>query len=75
VSSESNSELRDRIIHLETVIAHLQHDLEQMHQALVSMHLELKGNKDQMARFEQKLQQLAEPPEIRDAKEERPPHY
>lgn len=75
MSSENHSALSDRIIQLETAVAHLQHDLEQMHQAFVSMHLELKGSKDQLARFEQKLQQLSEPPEMRDASEERPPHY
>ena len=65
----------DRIIQLEMAVAHLQHDLEQMHQAFVSMHLELKGNRDQLARFEQKLQQLVEPSEMRDPGDERPPHY
>ena len=65
----------DRLISLETAVAHLQHDLEQMHQALVSLHTELKGSRDQMARFERRLQHLAEPPELRDPGDERPPHY
>lgn len=65
----------DRLIELETAVAHLQHDLEQMHQALVSMNAELKGNREQMALLERRLQQLGEPPEIRDPGEERPPHY
>lgn len=65
----------DRIIQLETAVAHLQHDLEQMNQALVSLHVELKGSREQMTRFERKLQQLGEPPEIRDPGDERPPHY
>ena len=65
----------DRLIRLETAVAHLQHDLEQMHQALISMNAELKGHRDQMARIDRRLQQLAEPPEIRDPGDERPPHY
>ena len=65
----------DRLILLETAVAHLQHELEQMSQALVSLHVELKGSRDQMARFERKLLQLSEPPEMRDPVEERPPHY
>lgn len=65
----------DRIIQLETAVAHLQHDLEQMHQALLGLHAELKGNREQLSRFERKLQTLAEPPEIRDPGQERPPHY
>ena len=71
----SESEVDDRIIRLETAVAHLQHDLEQMHQALVSLHAELKGSRDQLGRLERRLQQLGEPPEMRDPGEERPPHY
>ena len=71
----SESEVDDRIIRLETAVAHLQHDLEQMHQALVSLHAELKGSRDQLARFERRLRQLSEPPEMRDPGDERPPHY
>ena len=70
---DSNAD--DRLIRLETAVAHLQHDLEQMQQSLVSMHVELKGNREQLTRFENKLQQLAEPSETRDPGDERPPHY
>lgn len=65
----------DRLIRLEMAIAHLQHDFEQMHQALVSLNAELKGNKEQLAGLDRRLQLLAEPPEIRDPNYERPPHY
>ena len=65
----------DRLIRLETAVAHLQHDLEQMHQALVSLNDELKGHREQMSRIDRRLQQLAEPPEIRDPETEQPPHY
>lgn len=64
-----------RLIALETAVAHLQHELEQMHQALVSLHVELKGNREQLSLFERRLRQLAEAPEVRDPGEERPPHY
>lgn len=70
--SDSNS---DRVTNLEMAVAHLQHDLEQMHQALLSLTADLKGSRDQMARMERKLLQLAEPPENRDPVDERPPHY
>ena len=65
----------DRLIRLEMAVAHLQHDLDQMHQALVSLNAELAGNRDQLARLDRRLQQLSEPPEIRDPGAERPPHY
>lgn len=69
------SDTDDRLIQLETAVAHLQYDLEQMHRLLVALQAELRGSRDQMMRFERRLQQLAEPPEIRDPGEERPPHY
>ena len=70
-----SSDTDDRLIRLETAVAHLQHDLEQLNQALVNLHVELKGSREQMARFERRLLQLAEPGETRDADDERPPHY
>ncbi len=74
-NSMTDSHVNDRLINLETAVAHLQHDLEQMHQALVSLHTELRGSRDQLATFERKLLQLSEAPEIRSPQEERPPHY
>jgi SlyX protein len=65
----------DRLIQLEMAVAHLQHDLEQMHQSLVSMHDELRVYREQVSRFERRLTLLAEPPEVRSPLDERPPHY
>lgn len=71
----ADSRVEDRLINLETAVAHLQHDLEQMHEALVSLHAELRGSRDQLATFERRLLLLSESPEIRSPQEERPPHY
>ena len=71
----ADSRVDDRLINLETAVAHLQHDLEQMHQALLSLHAELRGSRDQLATFERRLLLLSESPEIRSPQEERPPHY
>ena len=75
VTDPMSSDPIDRLNCLETAVSHLQHDLEQMHQVLVSLHGELKGSREQIARFERRLQQLAEPTETRAPDEERPPHY
>lgn len=71
----ADSRVDDRLINLETAVAHLQHDLEQMHQVLLSLHAELRGSRDQLATFERRLLLLSESPEIRSPQEERPPHY
>lgn len=69
------SEPDPRIVQLESVVAHLQHDLEQMHEAILSLHAELRGSHDKLARLERRMLLLAEPPEQRDPGLERPPHY
>lgn len=65
----------DRLIRLETALAHTQHDLEQMHQALLSLHAELASYRGEISRLERRVASLGEPPEIRDPGEEQPPHY
>ncbi len=65
----------ERLIRLETALAHTQHDLEQMHEALLSLHTELRGNRQEIVRLERRVVSLGETPEIRDPGEEQPPHY
>ncbi len=65
----------DRLIRLETALAHTQHDLEQMHQALLSLHGELRGHRQEITRLERRVVSLGETPELRDPGEEQPPHY
>ena len=65
----------DRLIRLETALAHTQHDLEQMHQALLSLHAELKSYRQEIARLERRVVSMGESPEVRDPGEEQPPHY
>ena len=65
----------DRLIRLETALAHTQHDLEQMHEALLSLHAELRGNRQEIARLERRVVSLGDTPEVRDPSEEQPPHY
>ena len=65
----------DRLVRVEMALAHAQHDLEQMHQALLSMHAELKSYRSEMDRLQRRVATLGEPPEIRDPESEQPPHY
>ena len=67
--------IEDRLIRLETALAHTQHDLEQMHQALLSLHAELSSYRGEISRLERRVASMGEPPEIRDPGEEQPPHY
>ena len=73
--STTATSTEERLIRLETALAHTQHDLEQMHEALLSLHTELRGNRQEIARLERRVVSLGETPEIRDPGEEQPPHY
>ncbi len=65
----------DRLIRLETAVAHLQHDFERLHGVALELQAELRQVMLRLVRTEQHLERLAEPPEFRLPTDERPPHY
>lgn len=64
-----------RIVDLEMTVAHLEHELEQMHSVLLAVQLDVTKIRDQIEKLERRMVQTSEPPEIRSPTEERPPHY
>ena len=71
----SQPESSSRIIGLETAVAHLQHELEQMHQVLLAVQADLNAAREKMAKLETKIVHTNEDSEQRNPSEERPPHY
>lgn len=66
----------DRIVHIETALMHLEHDVEQLHQALVIQQREIDGIRRILERIEATLDRDAGmPSEVRDPLAEKPPHY
>jgi SlyX protein len=65
----------ERIIQLETLVMHLQYDVEQLNAALLAQHVELKELREALARLERRMDAGAAGPEERDLEAERPPHY
>ena len=68
-------DLSYRIIRLEMAVAHLEHELEQMHSVLLAVQAELKTTRDQMLKLERRLVLATEIDEQREPIDERPPHY
>lgn len=66
--------LSDRVVHLETLTMHLQHDLEQMNSALIDQQRELGRLRQFLASIDDRMQRL-EPTDKLDPLSERPPHY
>jgi SlyX protein len=65
----------ERIMNLEMAVAHLQHELEQMHAVLLALQTELKTARDQVSKLERRIVLVQEGEDNRNLDDERPPHY
>ena len=74
-NSLSNADLPERIIELEMAVAHLEHELGQMHSVLLAVQADLKSSREQISKLERRVILASEPQEERDPLDERPPHY
>ncbi|MCA9085743.1 MAG: SlyX family protein [Planctomycetaceae bacterium] len=71
----SGDPLEERLIRIESALAHLQHDIESLNNSLSLQFRRLQGFEARFVRIEQELESFVEPPEVRDPEAERPPHY
>ncbi len=60
---------------VESLLMHLQHELEQMNQALLDQSEDLARLRKELKGLRGQMEQLSEPEEQRDLRLERPPHY
>jgi len=68
-------ETGDRLVRIESLLAHMQHDIEQLHQTL-TLHFERFQEIDRrFERLERDMELRAQPEENRDPGDERPPHW
>lgn len=65
----------ERLVRVETMLTHLQHDIEQLNAALTDHFRRLQSFEDRFQRIEHDLESLADGPEERDPQSEKPPHY
>jgi len=65
----------DRLVAIESAVAHLQHDYEQLHQAFLVLQGELQELRQAVARLDVRVDTLQQEPEDRSPEAERPPHY
>jgi uncharacterized coiled-coil protein SlyX len=68
-------DLQQRIINLESLITHLQHDLEQMSSVLVIQRMEMKEQERAIRHLESRLAEYESDAEDRGFEDESPPHY
>ena len=68
----------ERLVRIETTLMHLDHDVRQMHEAILAQQRELDSLRRTVERFEVALERQGQPgiePEVRDPAAEKPPHY
>jgi SlyX protein len=71
----SADSLSERLIAVESVVAHLQHDVEQLNSVILRQQTEIDALKRTVDHLESRIDETDAPPETRNAEEERPPHY
>ena len=65
----------DRLTAIETALMHLQHDVEQVHEALVGQRRDLEDLRTGIVGLRGRIDRMEAGPEDRDPTLERPPHY
>jgi SlyX protein len=63
-----------RLVDLELLLTHLQHDVEQLNAVVIAQQQELERLQRSLGKLQDRFDQSAEP-EPRDPLQERPPHY
>ena len=67
--------VEERLVRIESALAHLQHDVEQLNASLTRHFGNMKGFEARFTRIEHELESIAEESDVRDPEIEKPPHY
>lgn len=65
----------ERLTAIETLLMHMQHELEQMNGALLGQQRDMDALRKELERLRGDVERLETGPESRDPKLEKPPHY
>lgn len=72
---ESDQQIEARLVNIESAMAHLQHDVDQLSSSLTEHFRRLQSFEARFSRIENDLESLAEGPDVRSPEDEKPPHY
>ena len=72
---ENRDAIESRLERIESALAHLQHDVDDLNSALTRYFGRLQELDSRFVRIEHELQTLNDPNERSEADSERPPHY
>ncbi len=74
-SPEQQQSIESRLERIESVLAHLQHDVDSLNTALLGYFSRLQEMDSRFVRLEHELHTFNDPTEKTDAELDRPPHY
>lgn len=72
-ADQPESNAIERLLQVEMLLSHLQHDVDKLNAALIEQQTQIEGLSRLVSKVEAVVDQMPEPP--RDPGEERPPHY
>jgi len=67
--------LEQRLIQLESTLAHLQYDYDQLHSVVLALQGDVRTLQQGITKLKGRIEQLQSEPETRSPEDERPPHY
>jgi uncharacterized coiled-coil protein SlyX len=73
--SETDSQLEARLIQIETMLAHVQQDVDDINKSLTRHFQRLHEFEERFTRIEHEIEVMHQEPEKRDPQVEKPPHY
>jgi len=68
-------ENKEKLVHLESVIAHLQYEIEQLNEVVIDQNQRIDRLRSAQEKFEHRLESISEDLEQISPEDERPPHY
>ena len=71
----TSTDAESRLMQLESLLMHMQYDLEQLSQVVWRQQAEIDALTNELNRLDTRVVTLADGPETRDPLDEKPPHY
>ncbi|MEO2019883.1 MAG: SlyX family protein [Fuerstiella sp.] len=75
MSESDPASVEERLVRIESALAHLQHDVEELNASLTAHFRRVKGFEVRFTRIEHELESKTEESDVRDPESEKPPHY
>jgi SlyX protein len=75
MSESDTGNVEQRLVRIESALAHLQHDLEELNASLTMHFGRMQGFEARFTRIEHELESMSEEGDVRDPEDEKPPHY